>query len=300
MIIEATNLSKRFSRHAAVASASLRVPQGAAYALIGANGAGKTTTLKMLVNILTPDSGTATILGIDSRRLTHRDLQRIGFLSETHQLPERLTVEQYFDYWRRFYPGWDKVLERDLRKRLDLPPTRRLDKLSHGMRIKTMLASALAYRPELLILDEPLSGLDPLVRDEVLEGLLRQAGETTILISSHELTEIEGFTTHVAFMDRGRLLSEEPLEQLIGRFREVSVVLPSLHSTSGDLPATWLSPEISGRMVRFVETGFADDRDLAQRLMARFGCVEHFEASPISLREISKVLMRATREESAS
>jgi len=295
MIIQATTLSKRFSRHDAVDGASLSVPPGAAYALIGANGAGKTTTLKMLVNILTPDSGSATVLGVDSRRLTYREFQRIAFVSENHQLPERLTVEQYFAYWRTFYPRWDRALEQDLRKRLHLPPERRLDKLSHGMRIKTMLAGVLAFRPSLLVLDEPLSGLDPLVRDEVLEGLLRQADETTILISSHELTEIESFTTHVAYMEKGRIVFEEPIERLAARFREVNVTLPRVSAVAREYPGTWLSPEVSGQVVRFVDSGFVSDEDLAQRLSAQFGRIENAEATPLTLREISKALLRAAR-----
>ena len=125
-------------------------------------------------------------------------------------------VEQYFDYLRGFYPNWDRALEDELRERLELPPERQLGKLSHGMRMKAMLASVLAFRPSLLILDEPLSGLDPLVRDEIMEGVLRQADETTIVISSHELAEIEGCTTHVAFMVRGRLLFQETSEQDFG------------------------------------------------------------------------------------
>jgi ABC-2 type transport system ATP-binding protein len=297
MIIEATNLSKRFARHDAVHDVSLSVPPGAAYALIGANGAGKTTTLKMLVNVLAPDSGRATIMGTDSRRLSHREFQRIGFLSENHKLPERLTVEQYFAYWRVFYTSWDRALEKDLRKRLDLPADRRLDKLSHGMRVKTMLAGALAFRPTLLILDEPLSGLDPLVRDEVLDGLLRQADETTIVISSHELTEIESFTTHVAFMDRGRVVFEESTDILASRFREVSVTLPrGREAAAHALPAGWLAPEVSGQVIRFVDTGFVDQDELGRRLASLLGRVEGFEALPLSLRDISKALMRASRE----
>jgi ABC-2 type transport system ATP-binding protein len=238
-------------------------------------------------------------MGVDTRRLSHREFQRIGFLSENHKLPERLTVEQYFAYWRVFYPTWDRALEQDLRKRLELPADRRLEKLSHGMRMKTMLVGALAFRPALLILDEPLSGLDPLVRDEVLDGLLRQADETTIVISSHELTEIESFTTHVAFMDRGRVVFEESIDKLASRFREVSVTLPrGREAVSRPLPTEWLAPEFSGQVIRFVDTGFVDQDALGQRLASLLGRVERFEAAPLSLRDISKALMRASRAES--
>jgi ABC-2 type transport system ATP-binding protein len=300
MIIDAVNLSKRFAKHDAVHGVSLSVPKGAAYALIGANGAGKTTTLKMLVNILKPDGGEATILGKNSQRLSHLDFQQIGFVSENQKLPGRLTVEQYLAAWRPFYSNWDRALENELRKRLELPPDRRLDKLSHGMRMKAMLIGALAFRPQLLILDEPLSGLDPLVRDEILEGVLRQADETTILLSSHELTEIESFTTHVGFMSRGRMIFQESTEQLAERFREVSVTLPRVGNTWGEMPKDWLSPEVSGRVVRFVDTSFKGIDELAQRLSRLFGRVEAFDALPISLREISKALMRASRAETSS
>ena len=141
---------------------------------------------------------------MDSRRLARREFLRLGYVSENQTLPDRLTVAQYFHYLRALYPNWDRRLEAELLTRFALPHDRPLGKLSHGMRMKAMLAAHFRFRPELLILDEPLSGLDPLVRDEVMEGLLRQAEDTTVLISSHELSEIEGAATHMAFMDRGR------------------------------------------------------------------------------------------------
>jgi ABC-2 type transport system ATP-binding protein len=222
MIIETENLTKTFRRHDAVQAVNLRVPEGATFALIGANGAGKTTTMRMLVNILAPDAGRAQVLGIDAQRISPADRHQIGYVAENQLLPDRLTIAQYFDYVRSLYPRWDGALERSLREQFDLPPDRALGKLSHGMRMKAMLTGVLSFRPKLLVLDEPLSGLDPLVRDEVMSGLLAQAGETTILISSHELSEIESCTTHVAFMVRGRLLFQEPIEVLAARFREVT------------------------------------------------------------------------------
>lgn len=297
MIIETENLTKRFRRHEAVHGVTLNVPKGAMFALIGANGAGKTTTLRMLVNILRPDRGAARVLGVDSTNLTHHDFLRIGYVSENQKLPDRLTVAQYFSYVRALYPNWDSGLEAELRNRFVLPPDRALGKLSHGMRMKTMLMAALSFRPELLILDEPLSGLDPLVRDEVMEGLLRQADETTIVISSHELSEIEGCTTHIAFMDQGRLLFQEPIESLSARFREVSVTLTETSHVASSLPPSWLSPESKHREFCYVETAFVSDDDLQQKLSAHVSDIHRLEARPMSLREISKALMRATRQE---
>src|SRR5690606_31703813 len=212
MIIETNNLCKRYGRVEVVRDLNLQVPEGSAFALVGTNGAGKTSTIRILMNILQPDSGTATLIGRNSRHLAPRDFMQIGYVSENQVLPERLTIAQYFDYLRALYPNWDRGLEKSLRRNLDLPPKRGLGKLSHGMRMKTVLVAGLAFRPRLLILDEPLSGMDTLTRDEVVEGLLEQADETTILISSHELAEIENFTSHIAFMDKGVLHFQESIE----------------------------------------------------------------------------------------
>src|SRR5688572_16231944 len=243
MIIEAEGLSKTFRRHDAVRDVSLTVPKGAVYALVGENGAGKTTTLRLLVNILAPDRGTARVLGVDSRRLGRREFLRLGYVSENQSLPDRLTVAQYYRYLRSLYPHWDQRLEAELLGRFALPDDRPLGKLSHGMRMKAMLAGALSFRPELLILDEPLSGLDPLVRDEVMEGLLHQAEQTTILLSSHELSEIEGAATHMAFMDRGRLLFQESVDVVSARFREITASLGDEGDCAAGLPASWLNAE---------------------------------------------------------
>lgn len=241
MIIETEGLSKTFRGHDAVRHVSLSVPKGAVYALVGENGAGKTTTLRMLVNILTPDRGAALVLGVDSRHLARREFLRLGYVSENQTLPDRLTVAQYFRYLRSLYPNWDRRLEAELLGRFALPDDRALGNLSHGMRMKAMLAGALSFRPDLLILDEPLSGLDPLVRDEVMEGLLLQAEDTTILISSHELSEIEGAATHVAFMDRGRMLFAEPVDMVRARFREIMATLSDEDGVATGLPASWLA-----------------------------------------------------------
>jgi ABC-2 type transport system ATP-binding protein len=294
MTIESQGLNKRFGRHTAVRNVSLRVPHGSAFALIGNNGAGKTTTLRMLVNILQPDSGEARVLGVDSRKLVRTDFLNIGYVSENQKLPERLTVAQYFDYLRALYENWDRDLERTLRLDLDLPPGRKLGKLSHGMRMKTLLVAALAFRPKVLILDEPLSGLDPLVRDEIVQGLLRQADETTIVISSHEITEIETFTTHVAFMDRGELVFQDAIDALLGRFRAIDVALAGNAKLPAEIPSSWINVEHAERSLRFVDTAFETYDASLHSLSARLGPVR-FDAEPMSLRDISKAMMRARK-----
>jgi ABC-2 type transport system ATP-binding protein len=291
MIIETTHAAKRFGRYEAVEDLNLRVPEGAVFALVGPNGAGKSTTIRMLMNILRPDRGEVTVLGTASHQLTARDFERIGFVSESQRLPEGLKLAHYFDYLCSLYPTWDRTLEKELREQFELPLDRRLKHLSHGMRMKALLVGALAFRPKLLVLDEPLSGLDTLVRDEVVNGLLQQAADTTILISSHELAEIESFTTHVAFMQNGRLLLQEAIEDLQARFREVSVTLSSVKTLPEPSPSDWLLPEVSGHRLRFVTCNYTGDQDLHRQLAQYFGAVK-MECDPMSLRAIANALMQ--------
>lgn len=294
MVVETAHLGKRYGKVNVIHDLSLQVPEGSAFALVGTNGAGKTTTMRVLLNMVQPDAGSAKVLGIESRSLSPKDFTRIGYISESQQLPERLTVAQYFDYLRVIYPNWDRGLEKVLRKKLDLPPARMLSKLSHGMRMKTVLVAGLAFRPKLLVLDEPLSGMDTLTREEVVEGLLDQAGDTTILISSHELAEIENFTTHIAFMDKGRLYFQESIESLRCRFREINVTLSAHKEMPSNPPPSWLSPEVLGHSLHFVESDFQGMENTRALLTEHFGAVR-FEEESMTLREISKVLIRESR-----
>jgi ABC-2 type transport system ATP-binding protein len=166
--IRTEHLEKRFRRVEAVRDLNLDVPTGAIYALVGPNGAGKTTTIKILMNIFPTTSGRAEVLGTDSNKLAGRAFTSIGYVSENQHLPDWMRVDAFFAYLRPFYPSWDRDLENELVKQLQLPLDRKLAKLSRGMHMKVALASALAYRPKLIVLDEPFGGLDPLVRDEVI------------------------------------------------------------------------------------------------------------------------------------
>jgi ABC-2 type transport system ATP-binding protein len=294
-VIRADNLWKKFGRHEALRDLSFSVPEGSAYALIGANGAGKTTAIRIVMNILEAERGSATVLGVDSRRISPRELAQIGYVSENQDMPEKLTVAEYLDYLRPFYPQWDRALETSTRRRLRLPLGRRIGDLSHGMRMKMSLACALPFRPKLLILDEPFSGLDPLVRDEFMEGLLQQAGEMTVLISSHELSEIEGMATHVAYLDEGKLLFEESMSDLTGRFREVHVTLDHEASPPGRAPKEWLDVRAMGNVLMFVDSGFSEDR-LGSDIGSLNGGIRNVDTQPMALRSIFTALARSARD----
>ena len=295
MIVDVLDVWKHYGRLDALKGLTFAVDEGSAFALVGPNGAGKTTTIKILVNLLTPSRGRASLFGVDSRAIGVRELADIGYVSENQDLPGRLTIGEYCAYLRPFYARWDPALETSLCTAMQLPPARKIRDLSHGMRIKTALVCALAFRPRLLILDEPFAGLDPLVRDELIDGLLRQAGELTILISSHELVEIEGLATDIGFLHAGRLMFQEPMSQLTERCREVYVTLDSTARVPDPLPPHWLQARTMGNVLMFVDTHFSDD---ALGVLVRTLCdgVRRIDAKPMSLRSIFTTLAPAARD----
>jgi len=294
-MIRITDLHKKFGRFEALRGLNFEVPEGSAFALIGANGAGKTTTIKVLMNILEPSHGTVEVLGVDSRKLSPRELAQIGYVSENQEMPSRLTVEEYIAYLRPFYATWDRELEQTISKQLRLPLERRIGDLSHGMRMKMALLCALPYRPKLLVLDEPFSGLDPLVRDEFMEGLLNQAGEMTVLLSSHELGEIDGVATHVAFLDEGKLLFQESMGELMGRFRVVHVTLEQAAMAPSEAPKEWLQMRAMGNVLTFVDTRF-DPKTLSEQIRSQIAGVKETAWQPMALRNVFTTLARAARD----
>ena len=295
--IQINDLGKTFglrSRTEALAHLNLTVPTGAIYALVGANGAGKTTVIKILMNIFPPTAGHAQLLGTDSTRIAGKIFNRVGYVSENQEMPEWMTVGHLLDFLRPFYPQWDRALEQQLIRHFDLQLHRKLKHLSRGQRMKAALASVLAYRPSLIVLDEPFTGLDPLVRDELIESLLERAPETTIFLSSHDLGEIESFASHVGYLERGRMLFSDEMSTLSDRFREIEVTLAQPSPLPPNLPATWLQPETSGHTVRFIDSSFHADHTPRQ-IAEIFPAVHDIEINPMPLRSIFLATAKAGR-----
>jgi ABC-2 type transport system ATP-binding protein len=264
---------------------------------VGPNGAGKTTAIKAMMNITAPTSGRAAILGVDSRRLGPDDFAQIGYVSENQKMPDWMTVAYFMAYLKPFYPTWDDTLAADLLRDFDLPLTRKLSRLSRGMRMKASLASSLAYRPKLLVLDEPFSGLDPAVRDEFIEGMLESSfgADTTILISSHDLAEIESFASHVGYLERGRLQFSEEMISLTARFREMVVTLARTEEQlPANLPAAWLRPQVAAATLRFAASDFDEERTPAE-IRQLFPDARDISAAPMALRDIFVALARRSR-----
>lgn len=290
--IRCEGLTKKFGKAAAIDDLSLEVAAGSIYALIGPNGAGKTTLIKMMVNILRPSAGSCFVLDKDTRKLSPEELAQIGYVSENQEMPEWMTVGYFMSYLKPFYATWDDGLASELLREFELPVERKLGRLSRGMKMKAALASSLAYRPKLIILDEPFTGLDALVREEFVRGLLDRAAETTILISSHDLGEVESFASHVGFLSEGRLQCSEETTELYGRFREIEVTLNRESTTRvEEWPKTWWMGEKSDSLVRFVDSEF--DRERTPAAIARcFPSVANVMERPMSLRDIFVAMAR--------
>jgi ABC-2 type transport system ATP-binding protein len=241
-VVTIAKLSRRFGRTAALDGVNLEVPRGVVFGLVGENGAGKTTLIKHLLGLLKAQTGTVRVFGLDPVREPVRVLSRIGYLSEDRDLPEWMRIDELLRYLRAFYPSWDDDFAEDLRRQFDLDPRARVKTLSQGQRARVGLLAALAYRPEFLVLDEPSTGLDPIVRREILAAIIRTVAEEgrTVLFSSHLLDEVERVSDHVALLDHGRIVLSEPLEtikashrRLTLRFDESRASPPALAGSSG-------------------------------------------------------------------
>jgi ABC-2 type transport system ATP-binding protein len=273
---------------------TLDVPEGSVFALVGPNGAGKTTALKTLMNIHRPTSGRAVVLGVDSRKLSADQLTQIGYVSENQRLPGWMRVGYFLSYCKDFYPNWRADDLAELVRLYELPLDRPLGKLSRGMRVKAALASSLAYRPRLIVLDEPFGGLDVLVREQLIESILERTPESTVLLASHDLAEIESFATHIGYLDEGRLEFVEEMAAFSDRFRLVEITLEKAAELPRDLPATWLNPEQSSVVVRFTDSRFEKERSDAE-IRRRFPDVRHVTARNMPLRSIVVALARSAK-----
>jgi ABC-2 type transport system ATP-binding protein len=284
-------LTKRYRSVCALDDVSLHISEGAIYALVGPNGAGKTTAIKVLMNLISATSGNAKVLGIDSRKICGEAYRKIGYVSENQEIPEWMRVGELLEYLREFYTTWDPALESSLLKEFDLPRAQKIRQLSRGMKMKLALASALAFHPKLIVLDEPFGGLDPLVRAQLIEGLLERAAEATIFLSSHDLAEIESFASHVGYIERGKLCFSEEMASLMARFREVELSFDNEPPIPQQLPQNWLEFTATAGLVRFVDAGFEPGKtdELIRRL---FVSVRDVTYRPISLRAIFLAMAR--------
>ncbi|MBI4905339.1 MAG: ABC transporter ATP-binding protein [Acidobacteria bacterium] len=287
-------LKKKFGAVPALTGLTMQVPEGSVYALVGPNGAGKSTAMKILLNMLRADEGNASVLGKDSRKLGPADLAQLAYVSESRRLPDWMSVSQFLAYNRRFYPSWDDDILSDLLSLYQLPLDRRLNQLSRGMRMQASLAAALCYRPRLIVLDEPFSGLDVLVREQLIESILDRTPELTVLLASHDLGEIESFATHVAYLNEGRIRFSEEAQSISGRFREIEVLLDEQAGVPKDVPESWLNPESVSSVFRFTHSRYEPETSDAE-ILQRFSAVREISVRALPLRSIFVALAKAAQ-----
>ena len=231
-VIAVHGLTRRFGARVALDHVTLTVPRGSVFGLVGANGPGKTTLIKHVLGLLRAQAGTVRVFGLVPVADPVGVLGRVGCLSEENDLPGWMRVGELLRYTRAFYPTWDDAYAEDLRRAFDLDPAARVKHLSRGQRARAGLLVALAYRPELLVLDEPSAGLDPIVRRDILAAIIRTIADEgrTVLFSSHLLDEVERVSDHVALIDRGRVAVCGPLEEVKEAHHRLTLRFPESRS----------------------------------------------------------------------
>jgi ABC-2 type transport system ATP-binding protein len=224
-VVDVTNLSRSFAQKTALDRVSFRATAGQVFGLVGSNGAGKTTMLRHLLGLLRATSGSVRVFGLDPVRDPAGVLGRIGYLSEERELPEWMSIEELMRYTQAYHPGWDVSYERELLETFALDPSRKIKELSKGMRAQAGLIAAVAHRPELLILDEPSSGLDVVVRRDILDAVVRAVADDgrTVIFSSHLLDEVERMSDHVTLMHQGRVTLSGALDDVRRDFQRSRV-----------------------------------------------------------------------------
>jgi ABC-2 type transport system ATP-binding protein len=240
-VVTVAGLSRRFGRTLALDDVSVEVPRGEVFGLVGENGAGKTTLIQHLLGRFRAQSGTVRVFGLDPVRDPVGVLARVGYLSEERDLPGWLRVGELMGYLQAFYPGWDERYVEELLRRFELDPGAKLMSLSQGQRARAGLVAAMAHRPDLLLLDEPSAGLDPVVRRDILHAIVRTVADEgrTVLFSSHLLDEVERVSDRVAMIDRGRIVLCGRVDEVKAEHRRVTLLFdesqpgpPSLGGTS--------------------------------------------------------------------
>ncbi|HEX3983412.1 MAG TPA: ABC transporter ATP-binding protein [Acidisoma sp.] len=214
--VSCRNLHKHFGIRKVLSDVTLSIPAGAVLGLVGSNGAGKTTLIRILVGLLTADFGTATILGEPALQLTDVAKMRLGYVPQLPQSLNWMSVENMLEFVGSFYPSWDREYMWNSLIRWNISPSHRLEKLSPGERQRVALIRALAIKPQVLILDEPASALDPVARRDLLREIALRAGECgmTVLFSTHIVSDLERVASHVCFLHEGRVLLNAAMDDL--------------------------------------------------------------------------------------
>lgn len=286
-------VTKSFKRTRALDDVTLDLPAGRIIGLLGRNGSGKTTLLHLACGLLLPTRGTCTTLGKPVAELDSPELTRLGVVHQEDRPIQWLKVHQHLDFTASFYPTWDAALEKRLLEILELDPTRRIAELSPGDRQKLSIMLAVCHRPALLLLDEPMSALDPIIRARLLDVLLERLrdDDCTIVVSSHILTDVEKILDWVVAIDRGRVTANLAFDELQETYAEWIVTC----EPGRPLPTAFAEPFVFSRQ--------GDDRRVRLRVKpsgpdaaARFAALHHcrVDVRPLNLEELFPLLTNSS------
>jgi ABC-2 type transport system ATP-binding protein len=284
-VIETNKLSKCYGSVQAVREVSLSIKAHQITAFLGLNGAGKSTTIKMLLGMVRPSSGVGHVVGnrIEDAKDRVSLRRKVAYVSENKQLYDYMSVEQIVRFTRSFYPDWEPDTERKLICTWDLPLNRKIATLSKGMRTKLALLLAFARRPEVIILDEPSEGLDPVGIEQMLEGLVAQCGKgTTVFFSSHQIPEVERIADHLCVLHRGRLMLDASLDDIRQSYRQIDLIFAHPPDESRVRLSGVESIRTEGRQMSIVVSSNAEA--IIER--ARDLDASSVHVAPIGLREV--------------
>jgi len=257
--IETDGLTKRYRKTIAVNDLTMKVPTGSVFAFLGRNGAGKTTTVRMLLDIVERTSGHASLLGMDSVRDAIEIKRRTGYVAEAQKMYNWMTVDEIIWFCRSFYDTWDDSFAAELKHKLELTGNRKIGQLSRGTQAKVALLLAMAFRPDLLILDEPTAGLDVVVRRDFLEGVIEliQTEGRTVFFSSHLVHEVERIADWVGVIDKGALIECSTLDSLKSRIRRIVLGFADTPPSTASIPNV-LSSEALGHQLAVTVRDFSE------------------------------------------
>ncbi len=283
-ILETFDLTKSYGNLHAVDHLNICMKQGSICAFLGQNGAGKSTTLRMLLGMIHPTSGTGKIFGfaIDDENESINIRKRVAFVAEDKRLYDYMTVEELIRFTSSFFPGWREDIAEKLRNRFQLPTDRKIRKLSKGMRTKLALVLAIGRGSDLLILDEPTEGLDPVAVDIMLETIVALTAEgKSTLFSSHQIAEVEQIADHVLMINQGKLILDSDMDSLKENFKYIRIIYEN-EKIIPSIDVDCIKIKIEGPMVTIIANDGIDDIINNARL---FGAT-NIDVEPISLKEI--------------
>lgn len=282
-IVDVLHLSRKYGKMLALQDISLQLQPGLVYGLVGANGAGKTTLIKHLLGLLMAQQGSVRVFGLDPVKCPVRVLSRIGYLSEDRDLPEWMRINEFLHFTAGYYPTWDRAYAAELIATFGLSTSKKIKHLSKGMRAQVGLVAAVGHRPDLLLLDEPSTGLDAVVRNDILNAIIRTVADNgrTVVFSSHLLDEVEMMSDHILMINQGKLVLQGSLDA-IRQQHQLLIVRPGCKKLEPRAIDGVLSAEQRGNEWTIISNGHSE---IVREAIINLGC-EISRIRAASLQEI--------------